>query len=68
MFGFGHWEILLVFVVILLVFGAKRIPEIGQGMGQGIRQFKKGLRGGDTEGDVGLSNAQTESPQRPTNH
>ena len=41
MFGMGHWEILIIFVVILLIFGAKRIPEMAQGLGKGIREFKK---------------------------
>lgn len=38
--SFGGWEILLIFLVILLVFGAKRIPEIARGLGKGIREFK----------------------------
>lgn len=36
----GPFEILLIFLVILLVFGAKRIPEIARGLGRGIREFK----------------------------
>jgi sec-independent protein translocase protein TatA len=36
----GPFEILLIFLVILLVFGAKRIPEIARGLGKGIREFK----------------------------
>ncbi len=36
----GMGELLLIFLVILLVFGAKRIPEIARGMGKGIREFK----------------------------
>ncbi len=36
----GMPEILLIFLVILLVFGAKRIPEIARGLGKGIREFK----------------------------
>ena len=40
MFGMGHWEILIILVVILLVFGAKRIPEMAQGLGKGIREFR----------------------------
>jgi sec-independent protein translocase protein TatA len=36
----GGWEILLIFLVVLLVFGAKRIPEIARGLGKGIREFK----------------------------
>ena len=42
--GLGTWEILLIFLVVLLVFGAKRIPEIAQGLGKGIREFKKATR------------------------
>jgi TatA/E family protein of Tat protein translocase len=42
--GLGTWEILLVFLVVLLVFGAKRIPEIAQGLGKGIREFKKATK------------------------
>lgn len=38
--SFGGWEILLIFLVVLLVFGAKRIPEIARGLGKGIREFK----------------------------
>ena len=40
-FGFG--KIVVIMLVALLVFGAKRIPEIGQGLGKGIREFKKSL-------------------------
>ena len=39
----GPGEILLIFLVVLLLFGAKRIPEIAKGMGKGIMEFKKGL-------------------------
>ena len=44
MFGMGHWEILIIFLVILLVFGAKRIPEMMKAMGQGVKEFKKATR------------------------
>jgi sec-independent protein translocase protein TatA len=45
MFGnFGMTEILLLMVVFLLVFGAKRLPEIGSAMGKGIREFKRSMR------------------------
>jgi sec-independent protein translocase protein TatA len=40
----GPLEIALVFLVILLVFGAKRIPEIARGLGKGIREFKSATR------------------------
>ncbi|UCC44571.1 MAG: twin-arginine translocase TatA/TatE family subunit [Candidatus Zixiibacteriota bacterium] len=44
MFGLGPWELLLIFLAILLLFGAKRLPEIAQGMGKGIREFKKAMK------------------------
>ena len=37
----GPWEWVLIVVLVLLIFGAKKIPEIGRGLGQGIRSFKK---------------------------
>ena len=44
MFGnLGVWEILLIMVVVLLVFGAKRLPEVGSSIGKGIREFKRSL-------------------------
>ncbi|MFV0421378.1 twin-arginine translocase TatA/TatE family subunit [Oleidesulfovibrio sp.] len=41
MFGIGIPELLVIFVLILLVFGAKRLPEIGGGLGRAIKNFKK---------------------------
>ena len=41
MFGLGTPEIILIAIVILVLFGAKKIPELMQGMGKGIKEFKK---------------------------
>lgn len=41
MFGLGIAELSVILVVALLVFGPKKLPEIGKGLGQGIREFKK---------------------------
>jgi len=38
--GLGGWEIMLIVLVILIFFGAKRIPELARGLGKGIREFK----------------------------
>ena len=38
--GLGGWEVLIILFVILLLFGAKKIPELARGMGRGIREFK----------------------------
>ena len=43
MFGLGLPELVVVFVILFLLFGAKRIPELASGLGQGIRTFKKAL-------------------------
>ncbi len=45
----GPGELLLIAFVALLVFGAGRVADIGKGLGQGIRNFKEGLRDGDDE-------------------
>ena len=44
---FGPWEILILVLVLLLVFGPKRIPEIGRGLGKGMREFKDSVTGKD---------------------
>ena len=45
MFGGGHiWELAIVVILALIVFGPKRLPEIGGAMGKGIKEFKKGTQ------------------------
>jgi sec-independent protein translocase protein TatA len=46
----GPTELLLIFLAVLLLFGAKRIPEIAQGLGRGIRDFKKSMK--ETEDEI----------------
>ncbi|MBQ3208132.1 MAG: twin-arginine translocase TatA/TatE family subunit [Bacteroidales bacterium] len=46
-FNFGIWEIILIVLVILLIFGGKKIPELMRGIGKGINNFKKGVKGED---------------------
>ncbi len=60
MFGLGPMELIIVFLVILLIFGAKRIPEIAQGLGKGITEFKKAARDVTNEIDA---TANTAPPQ-----
>ena len=52
--GLGHWEILAIAVAILLIFGGRKIPELMRGMGSGMREFKKGLRGDEDEKDKAI--------------
>ena len=46
-FNFGFWEIILIVLIILLLFGGQRIPELMRGIGKGINNFKKGVKGED---------------------
>ena len=45
MFGFGPWELMLVFAIVLLLFGGKRLPGIASGLGSAIRNFKSAAKG-----------------------
>jgi sec-independent protein translocase protein TatA len=56
--GLGVQELLLIFLVVLILFGAKRIPDIAHGLGKGIRDFKRALK--DTSDDIqsGVDNKQ----------
>jgi sec-independent protein translocase protein TatA len=49
--GVGPTELIIVLTIILLLFGAKKIPELAKGLGSGVREFKKGSRGDYDEVD-----------------
>jgi sec-independent protein translocase protein TatA len=49
MFGLGHWELIIILVIILIIFGAGKLPEIGSGMGKAIRNFKTGVSDSEKE-------------------
>ncbi len=66
--GLGMWEIMLIFLVVLLLFGAKRLPEIGSSLGKGIREFKSSIR--EIEGELKVPAdpprvARAPAPERP---
>jgi sec-independent protein translocase protein TatA len=60
--GIGPEKILLLAVVVLLLFGAKRIPEIGSSFGKGIREFKKSI--GEGSADDTVARADLRAPAR----
>ena len=64
--SFGPLEIILVFLVILLIFGAKRIPEIARGMGRGIREFKDATNDIKRELTVDDHQGRIQPPQQGT--
>lgn len=43
MFGLGSQELLIILAIVVVLFGAKRLPQLGAGLGKGIKNFKKGI-------------------------
>jgi sec-independent protein translocase protein TatA len=52
MFGLGVQELILIFVIIMVLFGAKKLPEMGRGLGKGIREFKRATEQATDEDDT----------------
>jgi len=50
-FGIGIWELLILLLVLLLVFGPKRLPEMGRQLGKGMREFKDSVTGDSKDDD-----------------
>lgn len=48
-FGISAWELVILLLVVLLVFGPKRLPEMGRQLGRGMREFKDSISGKDDE-------------------
>jgi sec-independent protein translocase protein TatA len=72
MFGLGTWEILLILLILLLLFGARRLPEIGGSLGKGIREFKSSVKEVESDvrrelqgGEPPQSSPQAKEPARP---
>lgn len=57
MFGLGYGEWLLIFAVLLLLFGGRKLPELARGLGASIREFREAMRG---------ENNQRALPENPT--
>ncbi len=47
--GFGMQELLVILLIIVVIFGASKIPQLGRGLGEGIRNFKSSLKEGQEE-------------------
>ena len=50
--GLGMQELIIILVILLLLFGSTRLPQLARGMGKSIREFKKGVSDGETEAQV----------------
>ena len=60
MFGLGVQELLIIFVIIMVLFGAKKLPEMGKGLGRGIREFKNATNRADDDEDESESEKEVE--------
>jgi len=60
MFNMGPQELFWIFLIVLFLFGAKRIPEIGRSIGKGISEFKKGMK--EVENELSTSDKPTTPP------
>jgi sec-independent protein translocase protein TatA len=60
----GGWEIVLILAVVLILFGAKKLPELARGLGQGIKEFKKATREVTDEIQNATDDTSTVSAQR----
>ncbi len=49
MFGLGIWELVLILVIVVVIFGASRLPQLGKGLGEGISNFRDGLSKGNKD-------------------
>ena len=64
MFGIGTTELLILLGIVVVLFGARRLPELGSGVGKAIRNFKAGISGKD-EIDVTPKNEKVTEGERP---
>jgi len=49
MFGLGYQELLIILVIVLILFGANRLPELARSLGSSVKEFKKGVNEGDRD-------------------
>jgi sec-independent protein translocase protein TatA len=63
MFGLGIGELLIILVIVLVIFGAGKLPDIGEGLGRGIRNFRKAVKTPD-EIDVTPEEQKPEEPSK----
>ncbi|MCP3959219.1 MAG: twin-arginine translocase TatA/TatE family subunit [bacterium] len=57
MLGLGIQELLVILLIVVVLFGATRLPQLGKGVGEGIKNFKRGLKGDDSKAPL------TEAPE-----
>ena len=64
--GFGIWELLIILVIVMILFGAKRLPDLAKGLGQGINEFKKAHSGASDDANSTQQNSGTNATKNDT--
>ena len=62
MFGMGIGELIVILVIVLIIFGAGKLPEIGEGLGRGIRNFRKAVKAPD---EIDITPKKDDEPAKP---
>jgi sec-independent protein translocase protein TatA len=57
----GFQELLIILLIVLVIFGASKLPQLGRGLGEGIRNFKKGLKSDDDDSAAAENNGPRDS-------
>lgn len=57
MFGLGVPELLVILLIIVVIFGASKLPQLGRGFGEGIKNFRKGLKDDSADGESSEANS-----------
>ena len=65
--SFGTTEIIIIVLIIVILFGARRIPELAKGLGEGIRNFKSGMRG-DEQREIEERKYKEDSQRKEESH
>lgn len=65
MFGFHAWDLLIVLLIVLLIFGARRIPELGSSLGQSYKMLQRGLNGSHQPAEGEQEGESSEQPTTP---
>ncbi len=60
--GLGLPELLVIFLILVVIFGASKLPQLGKGLGEGIRNFKKGLKSKEAPNESDNSEPSPKSP------
>ncbi len=60
----GPTELILILLIVIIIFGARRLPELGKGLGEGIKNFRKGMGGKESKDEKKSDSDKPDSPPK----